>query len=227
MERRGHDVSAHLRRVKIAPSKSQLNLASQYGIEVPPGYTFVRPHHRSGIRKETVYKSRSALGLLIEASRKSIFEVQEIIQEAKDVHDDDLKVASEELKNWKSILNNYEEFELFVRDLINRMGIQAVTTQKSYDGGIDIIAQDNREFAELKYIFQCKFYSPDNLVGVDIVREILGVKVSDPTVDKAILVTSSTFSPEAIKFSGSNGIASIDGENLFKMTSGLDTKASI
>lgn len=226
IERRRHDVSAHLRKVRISASEVQLNLALEYGIEVPPGYTFVRPHHRSGTRKETIYKSRSAFGLLIEASRKSLSEVQNIIREAKEAHDDDMRTAREDLKNWKNILNNFEEFELFVRDLVNKMGVEAQTTKRSYDGGIDIIAEDDRGLARLKYIFQCKFYAPENTVAVGEVRAILGVKAADPTIDKAIFVTSSTFSPEAHKFAKQNSITLIDGEDLFKMVSGIETKPS-
>ena len=224
VERKGHDVTAHLRKVKVACSKVQIDLAKEYGIEIPLGYTFVRQHYRSGTRKETIYKSRFAFGLLIEASRKSLSEVQDIITEARVVHNDDLQKAHEDLKDWKNILNSFEEFELFVKDLINKMGVEAKTTQKSYDGGIDIVAHDNRGFAELKYVFQCKFYSTNNTVGVGDVRALLGVKTADSTIDKAILVTSSTFSPEAKKFASSNSIALIDGENLFQIVTGLSDK---
>jgi HJR/Mrr/RecB family endonuclease len=227
IERREHDVSAHLRKIRHLASQIQLALAHDYGIEVPPGFTFVRPHHRSGIKRETIYKSRSALGLLIEASRKSLTEVQEILQETKEVHSEEISAAHEEAKNWKKILNNYEEFELFVKDLINKMGIDATETKKSHDGAIDIIARDNRGFAELKYIFQCKFYDPKYPVGVEKTRELFGVKSADSSIDKAILVTSNTFSSGAIKFAESNGIALIDGKRLFEMVSGLESKSTI
>jgi hypothetical protein len=59
-----HYVSGHIRRVQN-PSSGQLELAKQYGVIVPTGYTFVRPHERVGHDvHRTLYKSRSALQTL-------------------------------------------------------------------------------------------------------------------------------------------------------------------
>lgn len=58
----GHHVSGHLRQCRIA-SPAQLVLARQFGIPVPDGFTFVRPHDR-GESARLLYRSKSALQML-------------------------------------------------------------------------------------------------------------------------------------------------------------------
>jgi hypothetical protein len=58
----GHHVSGHLRRVRSA-SPLQLQIAKEFDIQVPDGFTFVRPHDRGG-HARVYYRSRSALRLL-------------------------------------------------------------------------------------------------------------------------------------------------------------------
>ncbi len=58
----GHHVSGHLRQCRLA-SPAQLVLARQFGIPVPDGFTFVRPHDR-GQSARVLYRSKSALQML-------------------------------------------------------------------------------------------------------------------------------------------------------------------
>jgi len=58
----GHHVSGHLRQCRMA-SPAQLVLARQFGIPVPDGFTFVRPHDR-GESARVLYRSKSALQML-------------------------------------------------------------------------------------------------------------------------------------------------------------------
>ena len=52
------------------PNPKQLELAKQYDVVVPQGYTFARPYDKSGHETHpTMYKSRSALQVLREAIR--------------------------------------------------------------------------------------------------------------------------------------------------------------
>lgn len=61
------DVAGHIRRCRN-PDPAQLELARRYGIVVPEGRTFVRPHHRGEyVRGAPDYKSRSALQMLFAA----------------------------------------------------------------------------------------------------------------------------------------------------------------
>jgi hypothetical protein len=58
----GHHVCGHLRRCRTA-SPLQVVLARQFNVEVPDGFTFVRPHDRDGYDR-VLYRSRSALRLI-------------------------------------------------------------------------------------------------------------------------------------------------------------------
>lgn len=58
------DVTGHIRRAEN-PDPAQLELARNAGVIIPSGYTYVRPHKRSGSGPFTrVYKSRSAMQML-------------------------------------------------------------------------------------------------------------------------------------------------------------------
>ncbi len=64
-DRRAHTVAPHLRRSASA-SPHQRALAAIHGYSVPEGFTFVRPHQRGGEEREVVFRSRSALRVLLD-----------------------------------------------------------------------------------------------------------------------------------------------------------------
>ena len=88
-------------------------------------------------------------------------------------------------------------FEEFVAELFFGFGYEVELTQKTRDGGRDIIAIKNTE-TELKYLIECKRPDPGNKIGVKPVRELLGVK-QDEKATKAILATTSYFSKDALQ----------------------------
>ncbi len=66
------EVDGYTRKCKN-PSPKQLELAKRFGVVVPFGETFVRPHHRKGYSKESVkYKSRSAFSLLFTSRERDL-----------------------------------------------------------------------------------------------------------------------------------------------------------
>jgi hypothetical protein len=89
-------------------------------------------------------------------------------------------------------------FEEFVAEIFWGFGYQVELTQKTRDGGRDIVAIKNTE-TELKYLIECKRPDPGNIIGIKPVRELFGVK-QDEKASKAILVTTSYFSKDAIQF---------------------------
>lgn len=89
-------------------------------------------------------------------------------------------------------------FEELVAELFNGFGFQVELTQKTRDGGRDIVAIKNEE-AQLKYLIECKRPDDGNTVGVKPVRELFGVK-QDEKASKAILATTSYFSKDATLF---------------------------
>ena len=91
------------------------------------------------------------------------------------------------------------EFEKLIATLLARMEFVAEMTKTTGDGGIDIIATLSRPIVGGKYLFQCKRYAPDNLVGVSTVRDFYGAVTADRAA-KGILITTSDFTPQAREF---------------------------
>lgn len=90
------------------------------------------------------------------------------------------------------------QFELFVTDLFEKKGYSAKTTKQTRDDGFDIVATSSYPFP-FTIIVECKHWS--NVVGVKVVRELFGVNAAR-NANKLILVTSSSFSPEARALAG-------------------------
>jgi hypothetical protein len=90
------------------------------------------------------------------------------------------------------------EFEELIAGVWTRFGYQVELTARTKDGGRDIIAVRKAE-AETRFLIECKRYSPENKVGVSLVRALYGVKV-DEKATKAILATTSTFTTGAKRF---------------------------
>jgi len=89
-------------------------------------------------------------------------------------------------------------FEEFVAGIWESFGYQVELTARTRDQGRDVIAIRNAE-AHLRFLIECKRYSPDNKVGIGIVRSLYGV-VRDENATKGILATTSTFTKDAKKF---------------------------
>ncbi len=90
-----------------------------------------------------------------------------------------------------------EQFEDFIKVLIERMGLITEKTQKSHDGGIDIWAFSEHEVTGGRYIIQCKRWTPT--IPVEVVRDLYGT-VAREKADKGILITNSKISVDGHKF---------------------------
>lgn len=91
------------------------------------------------------------------------------------------------------------EFENFVADLFEQQGFKVEVTKKTRDGGKDIIAVRSEMNINVKYIIECKRYAQNNKVGVELVRQLYGVQQAE-SVNKSVLVTTSSFTKGAIDF---------------------------
>ncbi len=91
------------------------------------------------------------------------------------------------------------QFEEFIAELFFRHGFQVELTKQTRDGGKDIIAVSSRLDIPVKYIVECKRYAYERKVSIEYVQRLLGVKVSE-SANKAILVTTSQFTRDAIAF---------------------------
>lgn len=114
-------------------------------------------------------------------------------------------LPEEVLSIYEVILQNPEyiynlepcEFEEFVADVFRRIGFNAEVTQKTHDGGKDIVATFEKGGVLYTTYFECKRYSPDRPVGVEIVRELYAVMEME-RVDKGVIVTTSHFTRGAV-----------------------------
>lgn len=101
------------------------------------------------------------------------------------------------------------EFEKFVTALLARMEFRPEMTRATGDGGIDIVAILDKPILGGKYLFQCKRYAPENLVGVSTVRDFYGAVTADKAV-KGILITTSDFTAQAREFAERVGLELIN-----------------
>lgn len=111
------------------------------------------------------------------------------------------KVNNELIKhlslNPKELYNiNWKTFEKLVTHLLRSLGYKVTHTPLTRDGGVDIWAIFKNELGEIKYAIDAKMYSPNRLVGPEIIRAIYGVTEMEKA-NVGMIVTSSFFSPEA------------------------------
>jgi Holliday junction resolvase len=125
--RKPHFVTGHLRKA-LKTGESQLFLARQYGIVVPEGFTFVRPHKRGEKAQEAIYRSRSAL---------------QCIQS--------LKTSTSEGGR-----DAWFQYELNVKKWLasNGFEVEHLAANKNGDGGVDIQAHRKKEHL----LIQCKYW---------------------------------------------------------------------
>lgn len=102
-------------------------------------------------------------------------------------------------------------FESLVADLFRAMGMQAVTTQRSNDGGVDVDALDPTPIRGGKIIVQVKRYR--STVPPTAVRDLYGT-VQDAGANKGVLVTTSGFGPGSHTFARGKPLELISGSEL-------------
>ncbi|MFI6084903.1 restriction endonuclease [Streptomyces sp. NPDC051217] len=103
------------------------------------------------------------------------------------------------------------EFEELVAELFRAMGMQAVTTKRSGDGGVDVDALDPEPIRGGKIIVQVKRYR--NTVPPSAVRDLYGT-VQDAGANKGVLITTSTFGPGSHAFAVAKPLTLIAGSEL-------------
>ncbi|RSO10195.1 restriction endonuclease [Streptomyces sp. WAC 06783] len=102
-------------------------------------------------------------------------------------------------------------FEGLVAELFRAMGMQAVTTQRSGDGGVDVDALDPDPIRGGKIIVQVKRYR--NTVPPSAVRDLFGT-VQSEGANKGVLVTTSRFGPGAHAFANGKPLTLVGGPEL-------------
>ncbi|MFF8380787.1 restriction endonuclease [Streptomyces sp. NPDC015661] len=102
-------------------------------------------------------------------------------------------------------------FEGLVAELFRARGLQAVTTQRSGDGGVDVEALDPDPISGGSIVVQVKRYR--NTVPPSAVRDLFGT-VQDKGANKGVLVTTSKFGPGSYTFANGKPLTLISGTEL-------------
>ncbi len=103
------------------------------------------------------------------------------------------------------------DFEGLVAELFRARGMQAVTTQRSNDGGVDVEALDPDPISGGKIIVQVKRYR--NTVPPSAVRDLYGT-VQGAGANKGVLVTTSGFGPGSYTFANGKPLTLVSGGEL-------------
>jgi len=90
------------------------------------------------------------------------------------------------------------QFEELIAEIWDRFGYSVELTAQTRDGGYDVVAIARR-LADVKFLIECKRFSPNRKVSVGLVRALQGVKVHERAT-KAILATTSFFTDQAARF---------------------------
>jgi ribosomal protein L37AE/L43A len=105
------------------------------------------------------------------------------------------------------------EFEHLVADVWEQRGWETTVTTGSGDRGIDVIATKESPFFQ-KQIIQAKRYKQSNTVGSPDIQQYSSLQQQEPNVDSVIIVTTSSFSPQAKKIASKLNVKLVDGAEL-------------
>ncbi len=101
------------------------------------------------------------------------------------------------------------DFEHLVGEAYRRQGFTIEETGGGgADGGVDLLLRKGTE----KTVVQCKRWR-ERQVGVNVVRELYGVMVAEGAV-RGIIVSSGTFTPDAVSFASGKSLTLVDGPAL-------------
>lgn len=103
------------------------------------------------------------------------------------------------------------EFEDLVAELFRAMGMQAVTTERSGDGGVDVDALDPDPIRGGRIVVQVKRYR--HTVPPTAVRDLYGT-VQSEGANKGVLITTSGFGPGSYTFASGKPMTLVSGPEL-------------
>lgn len=103
------------------------------------------------------------------------------------------------------------EFELLIGELLKKMGFRVEVTPPIKDGGIDVIAYDDRPLSRGKIVVQVKRYQ--GVVGVAEVRALRGLLI-EANAMKGLLITTGRFTAGAIEAAENSLVDLVNGTEL-------------
>lgn len=112
----------------------------------------------------------------------------------------------------------WEDFEHLIGQLFEwefaKGGAEVKITWASRDRGVDAIMFDPDPIRGGKYVIQAKRYTLT--VGVEAVRDLYGTVINEGA-NRGILVTTSSYGPDAYEFAKGKPISLVDGAHLLQM----------
>jgi restriction system protein len=113
---------------------------------------------------------------------------------------------------------DWDDFEHLIRELFEKefgaSGAEVKVTQSSRDRGVDALVFDPDPLRGGKFVIQAKRYS--NVVDVGAVRDLYGTVVNEGA-NRGILVTTSTYGPDAYEFAKDKPITLLRGSELLHL----------
>jgi restriction system protein len=109
----------------------------------------------------------------------------------------------------------WRRFEAVVETLCQQSGFRTESQSHGADEGVDIWLYSAKAGFEPVSLVQCKHWRGKR-VGVDKIRELAGV-LAQKNIRRGQFVTSSTFTPEAIRFAERSPINLTDGQALLTL----------
>lgn len=104
------------------------------------------------------------------------------------------------------------DFETFCAELFQSLGYEAHPTVRTGDGGIDIRLEKDG----VRTIVECKCYRRSHAVGRPVIQKLYGANATEGA-EHMLVVTTSSFSREAVAYAAQTGVALIDGPQLIAM----------
>ncbi len=177
------------------------------------GYLILAPDEQNDFRSikamvsyETIEEAKEVLLGLMERmsiegkSEETFFTAEENkIKESKIVFTDINEEVKKYLKKYPEKLYQLSprKFEELIASIMEDLGYDIELTKATRDGGKDIIATIKNSITSFLIYIECKKYSPNNKIGIEIIRNISGVHYLRKTA-KSIIVTTSFFTRDAI-----------------------------
>lgn len=155
-------------------------------------YPFTNKHHAQGYSKYLPIKEIYPEYFETESENNSALQI-------------DLKEINEDLIKYLALhpefmqLLHHRKFEELIAAIFKNKGYEVTLTPQTRDGGKDIVAIYKSPFGHQMFVIECKKYKAENKVGVELVRNLYGVKTAE-RFNQGILVTTSTFTKEAKEF---------------------------
>ncbi len=183
---------ALLNHLDIFPGAAILDIASGTGIPAFFSWGTSGPWKRGKKKRQVIYKSKSALDAIYSG----------------------ISVKSETLKRPK-----WFRFERDCLEVLSNIGfeVQHNLPSRGGDGGIDIFASKENDSNYENWIIQCKCWNPNNKVGPNVIRELIGSLDNYSENTHGMIITTSGFSSGARQLAKDKEIQLIDGEEFSRL----------